>query len=209
MYISDKYKFVLISNVNTASRSICDFLSKNYEFEEKTPKHSYRLAGVRKRFDEEYTQQVKEYSVIMTSRDPFDRAISIWARIVKNKFSADGYGTFWTTFPEFAKFIETYMFMPYCNFPGYECPYGARWSEEHQYWVALPLSQQEVYNWAVEDFGSVDYILDFANKKSIESLPFVIPPVELPHIGASGVSASEYDTEENRRLVSLWDKGIK
>jgi hypothetical protein len=208
MYISDQHKAVLISNVNTASRSICKFFADNYGFEEKTPKHSYRLEGVRKRFGDEYAEQVKDYTVIMTTRDPFDRAVSIWARLKENKSANDGYGIFWETFSEYAKFMETFNTLPPVSFPGYESPHNSRWVEEHQMWVILPLPQTTVEAWAFEDFGGIDYKLKFADTTTISSIPFVSGEVLLPHIGESGVDSAEYDTEENRRLVALWDKGI-
>lgn len=208
MYISDEHKAVLISNVSTASRSICKFFEENYGFEAKTPKHSYRLDGVSKRFGYEYSDQVKDYSVIMTSRDPFDRAVSIWARLKESKSANDGYGIYWETFPEFAKFMETFQSLPPVSFPGYESPYDSRWVEEHQMWVILPLPQTTVKQWAINDFGKVDHIIDFANTESIAAIPFVSGEVVLSHIGSSGTTSADYDTEENRRLVALWDAGI-
>lgn len=208
MYISDTHQAVLISNVNTASRSICEFLATNYGFEEKTPKHSYRLTEVRDKFGDEYALQVAGYAVIMTTRDPFDRAVSIWARLVESDSRVNGRGTYWETFPEFASFIETFLQLPAATFEGYTTPIGARWSSEFQQVLTLPYSQQLVQAWADEDFGGVDHFLDFSNSESIGALPFVTPPVTLSHIGASGVSSSDYDTTENRRLVSLWDLGV-
>lgn len=210
MYISDKHQCVLISNVNTASRSICKFFADNYDFEEKTPKHSYRLEGVRKRFGDEYAEQVRTYSVIMTSRDPFERAVSIWSRLKEYKNQVDGYGIYWETFTEFAKYIEKFQSLPKYNPSNWINPmYDPRWSEKYNIFVLLPLSQEIVKNWAIQDFGKVDYILDFANVESIKNLPFTNTEIILSHIGASGVDFNEYDTEENRRLISLWDKGIK
>lgn len=209
MYISDTHQAVYIAPVNTASTSIGAFLVANYGFEEKTNRHDHRLSSVVEKYGQEYATQVSGYTVIMSCRDPFDRVLAIWNRIKEYQNEGMGYGLRWTTFTEFAMYLNIYQSLPNLSeVTGVENK-GSRWDSGISRAVFLTAPLREIFNNAVSDFGSVDYLLNFADIVTLESIPFITPPVILPPANETSISdLSDYDTEQNRSLINTWDQGV-
>lgn len=72
MIICEKEKWIFIRNPKTASRSVAEFLLKNFECFELNEKHHY--VKVPKKY--------KDFLVYVVIRNPLSRAVSAWKHIV-------------------------------------------------------------------------------------------------------------------------------
>jgi Sulfotransferase family len=198
MYISDKYKTVFIFPESTASRSISKWFTDNYEAFEAIGKHGFDLNVIAQHWGQEYTDQLKTYTICMTVRHPFRRMLSMFLRLSAWKNHNDGHGLLWESFDEWLDYLIVGSKI--------KTAYGAR--NEWVYFDDLernffrPVKQSEIYQDVVNDFGRVDYLIHQEFPVfDLKQLPFIKENVELPNIGVSNINLKKYDRIDYRNKM--------
>jgi hypothetical protein len=203
MYISDNHAAIFLFNENTASRTITSVL-ESHDFTVRCSKHTYERATLLQQYGSDYLDARSAYKVYITVRNPFDRLVSIWARLSLPEWQQDtfGCGTKWTTFPEFLSYIQMWQGCQTTEQvqPGWiSNPEIIRVCPDDNCLLNAPMGQAVVYKeWAGFDRIPIHQETLLTD---LQALSFLSDVTELPAIGASGVSADDYRTPENVALV--------
>jgi hypothetical protein len=190
MLVSYKHEFILFSNESTGSRSVYETFTKNYRTFEFTQKHVHTPLP----------PGSKDFLPLITVRDPFNRLVSAYHRILQDPPGHAYYGRCvqWDSFEEFLIKYSEWFTSPASD-PLGNTLYQCRWIGNH--FMTIPWPQDFVYNEVIAQCTQKPVFLHQESlQEDLNKLEFY-QGEELPVIGKSDYDLQEFRTEKYISIV--------
>jgi len=191
MLISHENQFVLFCNESTGSRAVYDTFASLYGATEFSQKH----------FNRPIPEGTENYLPIITCREPFDRMISAYHRIIEQPVGHAYYGRGiqWDTFEEFlSRYCE--WFKASSQNDKDETLIFCKWIAGE--FMTIPWPQDFVFDEVVSQCSLTPVFLHQESlQEDVNRLPFYRGE-QLPIIGKSDYNRDDFKTPSNIAIVA-------